>query len=55
MNNAVMRDIQRTVSECTVDMSSRDYAAFMQELAEWAQAQADMAEYADDYMDLDND
>ena len=35
---------------------SEEYAAFMQELAEWAQTQADMAEYADDiYQHYDND
>ena len=38
------------------EMGSEEYAAFMQELAEWAQTQADMAEYADDiYQHYDND
>lgn len=42
--------------ERTVEMESEEYAAFMQELAEWAQTQADMAEYADDiHQHFDND
>ena len=55
MKNTTMREIQRIISERTVEMSSPDYAAFMQKLSEWAQAQADMAEYADDYMNFDYD
>lgn len=56
MSNAVMKDVQRAIRECTVEMGSEEYAAFMQELAKWAQTQADMAEYADDiYQHYDND
>ena len=56
MNYAVMKDVQRAIRERTVEMGSEEYAAFMQELAEWAQTQADMAEYADDiYQHYDND
>ena len=56
MSNAVMKDVQRTIKERIVEMESEEYAAFMQELAEWAQMQADMAEYADDiYQHFDND
>lgn len=49
MSNAVMKDVQRTIKERTVEMGDEEYAAFMRELAEWAQSQADMADYADDY------
>lgn len=56
MSNAIMKDVQRAIRERTVEMGSEEYAAFMQELAEWAQMQADMAEYADDiYQHFDND
>lgn len=56
MSNAIMKDVQRAIRERTVEMESEEYAAFMQELAEWAQTQADMAEYADDiYQHYDND
>ncbi|WP_302298253.1 hypothetical protein [Butyricimonas virosa] len=56
MSNVVMKDVQRAIKECTVEMDSGEYAAFMRELAEWAQTQADMAEYADDiYQHYDND
>lgn len=56
MSNAVMKDVQRAIRERTVEMGSEEHAAFMQELAEWAQTQADMAEYADDiYQHYDND
>ncbi|MEY8687702.1 hypothetical protein AB9N12_18590 [Bacteroides sp. AN502(2024)] len=56
MSNVVMKDVQRTIRERTVEMESEEYAAFMRELAEWAQTQADMAEYADDiYRHFDND
>lgn len=56
MSNAVMKDVQRIIRERTVEMESEEYAAFMQELAEWAQTQADMAEYADDfYQHFEND
>lgn len=56
MSNALMKDVQRAIRERTVEMESEEYAAFMQELAEWAQTQADIAEYADDiYQHYDND
>lgn len=51
-----MKDVQRAIKERTVEMESEEYAAFMRELAEWVQMQADMAEYADDiYQHFDND
>ena len=51
-----MKDVQRATRERTVEIGSEKYAAFMQELAEWAQTQADTAEYADDiYQHYDND
>ena len=31
-----MKDVQRAIRERTVEMESEEYAAFMQELAEWA-------------------
>ena len=56
MSSTVMKDVQRAIRERTVEMESEEYAAFMQELAEWAQTQADIAEYADDiYQHYDND
>lgn len=56
MGSTVMKDVQRAIKERTVEMESEEYAAFMQELAEWAQMQADMAEYANDiYQHFDND
>lgn len=56
MSSTVMKDVQRAIKERTVEMGSEEYAAFMQELAEWVQTQADMAEYADDiYKHYDND
>lgn len=56
MSNAVMKDVPRAIRERTAEMESEEYAAFMQELAEWAQTLADMAEYADDiYQHYDND
>lgn len=51
-----MKDVQRAIRERTVEMESEEYVAFMQELAEWVQTQADMAAYADDiYQHFDND
>ena len=56
MSNTVMKEVQSAIRERTIEMESEEYAAFMQELAEWAQMQADMAEYADDiYQHFDND
>lgn len=56
MSNAVMKDVQRAIRERTAEMDSEAYAAFLRELAEWAQTQADMADYADDnYQHFDND
>ena len=56
MSSTVMKDVQRAIKERTAEMESEKYAAFMRELAEWAQMQADMAEYTDDiYQDYDND
>lgn len=56
MSNTVMKEVQRTIKERTIEMESDEYVAFMRELSEWAQTQADMAEYADDvYQHFDND
>lgn len=51
-----MKEVQSYIKEHTIEMDSEEYAAFMRELAEWSQTQADMAEYADDiYQHFDND
>lgn len=56
MSNTVMKEVQSAIRERTIEMESEEYAAFMQELAEWAQTQVEMAEYADDiYQHFDND
>jgi hypothetical protein len=56
MSNTAMKEVQSAIKERTVEMDSEEYAAFLRELAEWAQTQADMAEYADDiYQHFDND
>lgn len=56
MSNTVMKEVQSAIRERTIEMESEEYAAFMQELAEWAQTQAEMAEYADDICQhFDND
>lgn len=56
MSDTVMKDVQRFVRERTAEMGSGEYAAFLRELSEWAQVQADMAEYSDDYYQYsDND
>lgn len=49
--NATMNEIKRTIDELTFDMDIEDYAAFMRELAEWAQIQADDAYYTEDFCD----
>ena len=56
MSSTVIKDVQRAIREHPVGMGSEEYAAFMQELAEWAQTQADIDEYVDDiYLHFDND
>lgn len=56
MSNTIMKDVQRDIKERTVEMGGEEYAAFLRELAEWAQVQADMADYSDDfYQHFDND
>lgn len=56
MSSTVMKDVQRAIRERTAEMGSEEYASFMRELSEWAQAQADKADYADDfYQHFDND
>ncbi len=56
MSNALMKDVQCAIKERTVEMGNEEYVAFMQELAEWVQTQADMAAYADDiWRHFDND
>ena len=56
MSSTVMKDVQCAIRERTVEMESEEYAAFMQELVEWAQMQVDMVEYADDINEyFDND
>lgn len=56
MSSTTMKDVQCAIRERTVEMGDEEYVAFMRELAEWAQSQADMADYADDYYQhFDND
>lgn len=56
MNHTAMKEVQSYIKERTIEMDSEEYAAFLRELSEWAQTQADMAEYADDiYRHFDND
>ena len=42
-----MNNIQHSVRENTCDMEIGEYVSFMRELAEWANSQADVAEYAE--------
>lgn len=56
MSKAMMKDVQQFIKERTVEMESEDYAAFMRELGEWVQMQADMAEYDEElYRYAEND
>ena len=47
MSKIAMNNIQHSVRENTCDMETQEYISFMRELAEWANSQADMAEYAE--------
>lgn len=49
MSNRAMNNVQRAIRENTCDMDTETYISFMQELSEWANSQADMADYAQDF------
>lgn len=56
MNHTAMKEVQSYIKERTIEMESEEYAAFLRELSEWAQMQADMADYSDDILQhFDND
>lgn len=44
----VIAQIKNFIQLHTSDMENDDYVSLMREIAEWAESQADIAEYSDD-------
>ena len=49
MSNPTMHEVQRTIRELTCEMDTEAYVDFMRELGDWANTQADVADYAEDF------
>ncbi len=45
-----MVEVQRNIKERTCEMDTESYACFMRELADWANTQAEIADYAEDFI-----
>lgn len=45
----IMTEVQRTIKEQTIAMETESYVEFMRELADWANTQAELADYVEDF------
>lgn len=50
-----MTEVQRSIREHTCEMDTKEYVNFMRELAEWANTQAEVADYAEDFAPNDDE
>lgn len=46
---SLIKDIKREIKEATVELSAPEYVEFMRELANWAEDEANIAEYEPDF------
>ncbi len=50
-----MAEVQRSIRERTCEMDTEEYVYFMRELADWANTQAEIADYAEDFTPNDDE
>lgn len=50
---SLIKEIKQEIKEATVELSTPEYVEFMRELANWAEDEANIAEYDPDFEDGD--
>lgn len=55
MISAVIKEIKRDIKERVIELDTEEYIAFMRELSEWAQTEADIADFSADDQYSEND
>lgn len=48
-----IKDIKRHIKEATMELDTTEYIEFMQELSQWAEDEAALAEYLAEYSPAD--
>lgn len=46
---SLINEIKQKIKEDTAELSTQEYMEFMRELSIWAEDEANLAEYGDDY------
>ncbi len=46
---SLIKNIEQNIKEATVELTTPEYVEFMRELSEWAENEANVAEYEPDF------